>query len=273
MIEVRTTRRRRDEDTEGGKKCKLSELPLQPFCQIHDFLEAGAWHGLASELHSGSFTSYDCCPCRTEKSLCRWRALSIRNRRLADLAAKSLVDRVRLVFSCRSRKAAYCKLDFFVLTLKLDVTRLKICQTDMSDFKDSDVEHLVTMCPQLESIELFSCIDLTDAAAMHLAKCAQLQTISLEDCWRLTDAAVDTLVASCPRLREVAVNGCEQLTDLAAMHLARCKHLQTVDLRGCFNLTDVALEHLSQCPQLRYVFLGDSDSESSMTDVGAEHLS
>ena len=69
------------------------------------------------------------------------------------------------------------------------------------------------------------------------------------------------------------MNGCEQLTDLAAMHLAKCKHLQTVDLRGCFNLTDVALEHLSQCPQLRYVFLGDSDSESSMTDVAAEHLS
>ena len=62
--------------------------------------------------------------------------------------------------------------------------------------------------------------DVRDAAVQALASsCPNLTTIHLSSCTNITDAAVQALASSCPRLTEAYLNGCPNITDAAVRAL------------------------------------------------------
>ena len=68
---------------------------------------------------------------------------------------------------------------------------------------DAVVAGLAVSCPQLLSLNLQNCDNITDAAVAALAaSCPQLSLLDLRGCYNITDAAVAALAASCDVMQE-----------------------------------------------------------------------
>jgi hypothetical protein len=86
--------------------------------------------------------------------------------------------------------------------------------------------------------------------AFDFGQFPNLHTVDLSGCYNLTDATAASL-AACQNLHTVNLSECDNLTDAAAASLAACPSLHTVDLRFCPNLTDATAASLAACPNLR----------------------
>ena len=150
------------------------------------------------------------------------------------------------------------------------------------EFSDTDVEALVSGCPQLVSLDLGDSENFTDAAVVALAsrckklvslnlnsgagnyhitvkavvllasQCKQLKSLGLNSCYNINDEAVAAVASWCSQLESLDLGHCRHITDAAAVALASgCKRLKSLNLRYCGNVTHAAVEALgSGCPQL-----------------------
>jgi hypothetical protein len=122
--------------------------------------------------------------------------------------------------------------------------------------------------PDLKSVDLAGCVNMTDVGVKSLAQCAQLQSADLAGCVKVTDAGVQSL-AQCPQLQSVNLQRCDEVTDAGVQGLAQCPQLQSVNLQQCGNVTDAGVQGLAQCPQLQSVNLDGCDK---VTDAGGAAL-
>ncbi|KNC55009.1 hypothetical protein, variant [Thecamonas trahens ATCC 50062] len=112
---------------------------------------------------------------------------------------------------------------------------------------------VVEMCPNLTTLNLYNCSNITDAAVVTLAGgCPNLTTLYLDYCSNITDAAVVALAGGCPNLTTLGLRNCSDITDAAVVALAGgCPNLTTLYLNNCSNITDAAVVALAGgCPNL-----------------------
>lgn len=115
---------------------------------------------------------------------------------------------------------------------------------------------VLAKCPHLTSANFSWCINMTDKAAIALAACPQLQSVDFSFC-DLTDAAMIAL-ARCPQLQSVNFRLCTQLSDNAVIALAaNSTQLRSVNFNLCTQLTNAAAIALAKCPQLQSAVFGD----------------
>jgi hypothetical protein len=118
---------------------------------------------------------------------------------------------------------------------------------------DAIVIALSKRCPQLSSLNLEFCEQITDACVIALSKgCPQLFSLGLDGCHEITDAAVIALSRGCPELSSLGLDGCHEITDAAVIALSRgCPELSSLDLRGCYRITGACVIALAEgCPNL-----------------------
>ncbi|KNC55804.1 uncharacterized protein AMSG_12426 [Thecamonas trahens ATCC 50062] len=117
---------------------------------------------------------------------------------------------------------------------------------------------VVEMCPNLTSLGLNGCSNITDAAVVALAGgCPNLTTLNLYNCSNITDAAVVALAGGCPNLTFLGLENCSNITDAAVVALAGgCPNLTTLNLSSCSNITDAAVVAVADgCPKLTSLIL------------------
>ena len=123
---------------------------------------------------------------------------------------------------------------------------------------DAAVAGVVSKCPQLSSLSLSYCGNITDVAVMAVASgCPQLSSLSLGGCSNITDAAVVAVALGCPQLTTLSLGqggtpDRDEITDAAVVAVASgCPQLSSLSLGGCRNITDAAVVAVaSGCPQL-----------------------
>ena len=93
------------------------------------------------------------------------------------------------------------------------------------DITDKQLETIVKTFPNLTSLNLAECEDITDAGLAHLAQLHALTSLDLAYCSNITDAGL--------------------------AHLAQLHALTSLNLYGCSNITDAGRDSLKQkLPQL-----------------------
>eukprot|EP00936_MAST-01D_sp_MAST-1D-sp1_P001736 g1736.t1 len=142
--------------------------------------------------------------------------------------------------------------------------------TNENVISDKSLVVVAELCPCLRVINLWGCIDLTDAAIIALAGCHGLTRVNLMGCHRLTDTSIVVLARNCHQLEELHLSECKGVSDDAVLAIAdNCPNLHTLDLRGCHSISDVALEHLAnRCSQLKIINLAGAE----VSDAGIKLL-
>ena len=118
-------------------------------------------------------------------------------------------------------------------------------------------------CPQLSSLDLSGCNQITDACVIALSQgCPQLSSLNLYDCEQITDAGVAALLQGCPDLkfrdfRDIAGDQCLQVM------IERNPEMTELDLGGLqYRSRTRCVIALSQgCPQLSSLNLSGCDTD------------
>ena len=135
---------------------------------------------------------------------------------------------------------------------------------------DAVVAAVASKCPQLSSLNLHGCKNITDEAAKAVGSgCTQLTWLDLggRHSHVITDAALVALASGCTQLTTLIMCGCwRELTDAALVAVASgCPQLSSLDLSYSFNITDQGVVAVAAgCPQLMTLNLGGC---GNITDV------
>ena len=111
---------------------------------------------------------------------------------------------------------------------------------------DAAVKAVVSKCPQLSSLVMSGCKQITEVAvAAMVSKCPKISSLNLTGCEQITDAAVVAVASKCKKLKSLFLDGCENITGAAVVAVAwRCKKLEELDLAGCTNVTDAVIARI-----------------------------
>eukprot|EP01006_Ploeotia_vitrea_P066618 TRINITY_DN95360_c0_g1_i1.p1 TRINITY_DN95360_c0_g1~~TRINITY_DN95360_c0_g1_i1.p1 ORF type:complete len:373 (-),score=148.00 TRINITY_DN95360_c0_g1_i1:52-1131(-) len=149
---------------------------------------------------------------------------------------------------------------------------------------DKAITHILDACPNLTSIRLYWCPQLTDDAMLAIARSQQaprMQSINLSGVRHISNAAVAALAKACPNvhtldltrvealategmtaigkhmplLRDLRMYACAELTNAGLEAIARgCPLLQAIDITGAKLISDEAVVALARhCPQLNWL--------------------
>ncbi|KNC53338.1 F-box/LRR-repeat protein 2 [Thecamonas trahens ATCC 50062] len=117
------------------------------------------------------------------------------------------------------------------------------------------------MCPNLTTLDLFSCSNITDAAVVALAGgCPNLTSLRLDYCSNITDAAVVAVAGGCPNLTFLDLYNCSNiiLCGSVVALAGGCPNLTFLGFGNCSNITDAAVVTLAGgCPNLTILLLGN----------------
>ena len=107
---------------------------------------------------------------------------------------------------------------------------------------DAAVMAMASGCPQLTTLDLCNCDNITDAAVVAVAsKCKQLTRFDLRGCSKITDAAVLAVASGCKLLTTLNLAYCSNITDAAVVAVASgCPQLSSLSLFGCHKITQAA---------------------------------
>ena len=101
--------------------------------------------------------------------------------------------------------------------------------------------------PNLLSLNLTGCINLTDASVSEVARrCSKLHTLNLRGCYNITDASVLEVARQGSNLQSLNLAGCN-ITDASVVAVARgCSNLQSLGIRTCRNITDASVSEVAR---------------------------
>jgi hypothetical protein len=161
-------------------------------------------------------------------------------------------------------KALENKLSLLPLDKKLELamkrgTVLTELNLSNSNVTDEQLAELFKACPNLQSLNLSGCENLTDVSIIKLPE--DLKFLDISSCWNLTDKALEklpkgllTLKLVCLNLRDPVISKLpkglleldltwySKLTDDAISNLP--ENLKSLNLNSCQLLTDAAIEKL-----------------------------
>jgi hypothetical protein len=111
---------------------------------------------------------------------------------------------------------------------------------------------------------------ITDTGLVRLSKLdlPQLETLTLGYCANITDAGL-AHVGQMHTVSWLSLMGCPQITDAGLSHLLTMKSLTALDLRGCLGITDSGLQHLAVKTNWQTILLGGC---SNVTASGVARL-
>jgi F-box and leucine-rich repeat protein 2/20 len=129
-------------------------------------------------------------------------------------------------------------------------------------------------CPGLETLDLYECRCISDAAIASLVQCRALKELYLSYNSQLTDAAFTGLSEGCwPEMETLDLLGLRLLSDTGFSSLARaCPSLVEVHCKET-NMTDEAVWMLCQlCPSILKLDIGDCRVTDRSLVAISEHL-
>jgi len=138
-----------------------------------------------------------------------------------------------------------------------------------SGITDVGVIAVANGCPNLKSINFWSCEKITDASVCEVVKkCRHLQSLLLGACKRITDTSVIEIARGCPHLQKLSLASCGTITDDVMVEIARgCPHLKSLDVRNSYYITDITVLAIAHnCPSLQKLNVGNCKSYESITD-------
>eukprot|EP00667_Euglena_gracilis_P005920 EG_transcript_5958 len=133
------------------------------------------------------------------------------------------------------------------------------------------VTHIATRVgPAAQRVNLHGYAGDIDGLLQRLCPaCPNLSTISLQFCLELTDSGLRTIADHCPRLRTVSLWDCHRITEEGFWYLLdKCRALQVFDLRGLRQLTDTTMARIAALPGVSFLSL----TGSGCTAAGFLHL-
>ncbi|XP_054164008.1 F-box/LRR-repeat protein 14-like [Oppia nitens] len=172
------------------------------------------------------------------------------------------------------------------------------------------VREVVNGVPNLESLNLIGCYNLTDEWLTNALQrpVDTLTELNLSMCKPITDDSLDKISQFLRNLETLDLSGCSNITNAGLLHLSKSlKRLKYLNLRSCRNISDTGIGHISGSTQqtesigagiLTLEFLGLQDCQkicddslryiasklhklksinlsfcSTITDYGLKHLS
>ncbi|XP_046846499.1 F-box/LRR-repeat protein 4-like [Xenia sp. Carnegie-2017] len=117
---------------------------------------------------------------------------------------------------------------------------------------------IVEVCPDLEELDLSSCIHLPSAAFENLAMLKNLKRLNLYRT-QVTEKDLAIIVESCPKLKYINLGGCYQFGnyDEAMTHLQYCPNIFSLDLWRSKSITaNGIISIINHCPNLEEIDLG-----------------
>jgi hypothetical protein len=117
---------------------------------------------------------------------------------------------------------------------------------------------ITTVCPQLQSLNIGSCYNITDAGIEALATgCPQLLSLNIGCCYNITDEGIKALATGCPQLQSLNIHG-YNITDAGIKALATgCTQSQSLNTGWFGKITDKGIRALANwLPQLQSLNTG-----------------
>jgi len=131
---------------------------------------------------------------------------------------------------------------------------------------------LVNFLPNLSSLRLTCCADLSDDALRRLASLPALTQLSMVMCKPFTGEGLDALMGQHTRLQSLSVFYCKLQGEHLA-HLAQSQRLRKLALVGCVNLKPQDLIHLGQCTALNQLCIRENPQiDGAGLDILAQQL-
>jgi Leucine-rich repeat (LRR) protein len=146
------------------------------------------------------------------------------------------------------------------LELFPEVTRIVVADAEVTD----DTVALLGRLPNIEAVDLISCLDVTDACCAELSKLTKLKSLGLNGC-QIGDNGVAQLRVF-PSLAELYF-GETHITSASLKYVAKHPGLIVLDLGGT-SIDDDGLRHLSHSTSIRRMLL----QKTNITDKGIAHL-
>jgi len=110
-----------------------------------------------------------------------------------------------------------------------------------------DFEELAAACPNLTTVLLRFCVNLTDPAIVRIAQCCpNLEELDISECNQLTDHSLNALGQHSAKLTSISFSG-TQVSDWGINSLTsgiNGSHLKEIVMKRCPKLTDQALESI-----------------------------
>ena len=111
-----------------------------------------------------------------------------------------------------------------------------------ADYTDDDLKFFLNDNPNITSLTLLGCTNITDEALKNLPE--NLTSLSLIGCDRITDKGIHHL-EKLTKLETLELAGCNSITDQSLETIGKLPALKHLDLGGCFNLTNEGMEKLT----------------------------
>ncbi|GLC56901.1 hypothetical protein PLESTB_001161500 [Pleodorina starrii] len=160
----------------------------------------------------------------------------------------------------------------------------RLAHLDLSgciDLTDWAVHELACAIPSLTSLSLQSCVRLTNASVLELARLPRLRALNLRGCLQLNDAGLAAGLSGLAALEELNLQGCTAITGSCLSELAPCKSLAVLNVSHCGALASLeplrglpGLRRLdvSHCPKLSPAGITALTALRHLTEVRASHL-
>ena len=127
------------------------------------------------------------------------------------------------------------------------------------NFSDSSmgnefIANYVSICPNLEMLDLSVCINITEDGIVEVLKrCSRIRHLDLSACWWLENLSIDFEL---PKLEVLCAGGLRINDDGLAIIGKRCSRLQKLDLSGCQRVTAKGVkEVVANCKEMREICL------------------
>lgn len=182
-------------------------------------------------------------------------------------------------------------LDYYLVEEIIKLHNLKTLSLVAFEFlTDSQLEIILTKMPQLTSLDISSCVKLTDVSLLILAKsqqqliataisCYNLESLNISYNLNYTFVGVNEVLLRCEGLTSFDMSGCMGVnfagivikTQIAGVTQFASRSLQTIKARGCRNLCTLSLDWLisSSTSPLEHI---DMSYIKHLTDAQAQAI-
>lgn len=137
------------------------------------------------------------------------------------------------------------------------------------EVKDSDLATVAKFaCQRLQSIELIRTKGFGAVGMRSLVDCMVLHEVDLSFCSQIGDKEVIAL-SELQRLQKLKLTQCRRVTDVGLSALSNCKDLENLGLKLCLGIGDGGIQNVATgCRQLRNIEL----SFTEVSGLGYNHL-
>ncbi|XP_040579571.1 F-box/LRR-repeat protein 14 [Lepeophtheirus salmonis] len=160
----------------------------------------------------------------------------------------------------------------FPSLVKRGITRVQVLSLRKS------LRELVNGIPNLESLNLSGCYNLSDSAldGAFNKDLPNIKRLNLSLCKEVNDNSLGRIATHCKNLEELDLGGCTKITNTGLLLVSwGLKNIKRLNLRSCRSISDHGLGHLSGLdsqPSESLLELGLQDCQK-ITDESLRHLS